>query len=135
MILKPLLLKLPLIGGIQVFFLNTPDIHFSLDGLTAIPGFNYLIRTKIEEKLTKLIVFPNKYTKRFTKSVEPSELKALEPGGVLRIHVVEAKRLMGKDITGKSDPYVIFSVGAQQIKTHVVNQSLNPKWDFWCEVN
>jgi Ca2+-dependent lipid-binding protein len=132
-VLKPLLLKLPLIGGVQVYFLNTPDLSFTLDGLSSIPGLSSVIRSKIEEKITKLIVFPNKITKRFSKSVAPSELRALEPAGVLRVHVFEAKDLMAKDITGKSDPYVILTVGAEEHKTNTVNQNLNPKWDYWCE--
>ncbi|CAG2053038.1 unnamed protein product, partial [Timema podura] len=57
--------------------------------------------------------------------------------GVLRVHVVEAKDLMKKDITmlgkGKSDPYAIVSVGAQEFRTHTIDNSINPKWDFWCE--
>lgn len=58
--------------------------------------------------------------------------------GVLRIHVIEAKNLMKKDITmlgkGKSDPYAIISVGAQQFRTQTIDNTVNPKWDYWCEV-
>lgn len=38
-VLKPLLFKMPIIGGVQVFFLNVPDIEFELEGITGIPGF------------------------------------------------------------------------------------------------
>lgn len=38
-VLKPLMIKLPIIGGIQIFFLNTPDITFELEGISGIPGF------------------------------------------------------------------------------------------------
>lgn len=58
--------------------------------------------------------------------------------GVLRVHVVEAKHLMKKDLGvlggGKSDPYAVINVGAQEYKTAVVKNSLDPKWDYWCEV-
>lgn len=58
--------------------------------------------------------------------------------GVLRIHVVEAKDLMKKDIgvlgKGKSDPYAIVTVGAQTFKTQTIDNTVNPKWDYWCEV-
>lgn len=58
--------------------------------------------------------------------------------GVLRIHVVEAKDLMKKDIgvlgKGKSDPYAIITVGAQQFRTQTIDNTVNPKWDYWCEV-
>lgn len=56
----------------------------------------------------------------------------------MRIHVVEAKDLMKKDIgvlgKGKSDPYAIINVGAQQFKTKIIDNTVNPKWDYWCEV-
>lgn len=56
----------------------------------------------------------------------------------MRIHVVEAKDLMKKDISvlgkGKSDPYAIVSVGAQTFRTETIDSTVNPKWDFWCEV-
>ncbi|XP_045472694.1 extended synaptotagmin-2-like isoform X1 [Harmonia axyridis] len=132
-VLKPLMLKSPIVGGVQVFFLNTPEIDFELDGLSGIPGLSHVLRKQIEEKLKKKIVFPNKITKRFTKNVEATELKSLEPEGVLRIHIAEAKDLERRDVTGKSDPYAVITVGAQEYKTQVINRSLNPKWDEWCE--
>ncbi|KAL3282639.1 hypothetical protein HHI36_005814 [Cryptolaemus montrouzieri] len=132
-ILKPLMLKAPIVGGIQVFFLNTPEIDFELEGLSGIPGLSHVLRKQLEEKLRKKIVFPNKITKRFTKTVLATELKSLEPEGVLRIHIAEAKDLERRDVTGKSDPYGVFSVGAQEYKTSVIKRSLNPKWDEWCE--
>ncbi|XP_044750595.1 extended synaptotagmin-2-like isoform X2 [Coccinella septempunctata] len=132
-VLKPLMLKAPIVGGVQIFFLNTPEIDFDLDGLSGIPGLSHVLRKQIEEKLKKKIVFPNKITKRFTKHVEATELKSLEPEGVLRIHIAEAKDLERRDVTGKSDPYAVFSVGAQEYKTSVIKRSLNPKWDEWCE--
>ncbi|KAH1015217.1 hypothetical protein HUJ05_012984 [Dendroctonus ponderosae] len=132
-VLKPLLFKMPVIGGIQIFFLNVPDIEFELEGITGIPGFSYLVRQKIEEIIKKKLVFPNKITKRFSKAIEAAELKSIEPAGVLRVHVFEARDLEKKDVTGKSDPYVILHVGAQELKTQVIKRDLNPQWDYYCE--
>ncbi|XP_066138677.1 extended synaptotagmin-2-B-like isoform X2 [Euwallacea fornicatus] len=132
-VLKPLLFKMPIIGGIQLFFLNIPDIHFDLEGITGIPGFSYLVRQKVEEIINRKLVFPNKLTKRFTKSIEATELRSIEAEGVLRVHVFEARDLEKKDITGKSDPYVILKVGAQEFKTPVIKRDLNPQWDYYCE--
>lgn len=46
---------------------------------------------------------------------------------------------MKKDISvlgkGKSDPYAIVSVGAQQFRTQTIDNTVNPKWDYWCEVS
>lgn len=59
--------------------------------------------------------------------------------GVLRIHVVQAKHLMKKDIgmlgKGKSDPYAVITVGAQEFRTQTIDNTVDPQWDFWCEVN
>ncbi|XP_060517283.1 extended synaptotagmin-2-like [Cylas formicarius] len=132
-VLKPILLKSPIIGGVQIFFLNLPDISFDLEGITGIPGLSYIVRQKIEEIIYKKVVFPNNITKRFTKTIEAAELKSIEPEGVLRVHVFEAKDLEKKDVTGKSDPYVILNVGAQEFKTHIIKRDLNPKWDCYCE--
>lgn len=58
---------------------------------------------------------------------------------MLRIHVVEAKHLMKKDIgvlgKGKSDPYAIVTVGAQEFRTQTIDNTVDPKWDYWCEVS
>lgn len=52
--------------------------------------------------------------------------------------MVEAKDLMKKDISvlgkGKSDPYAIVTVGSQQFRTQTIDSTVNPKWDYWCEV-
>lgn len=55
------------------------------------------------------------------------------------MHVVEAKHLMKKDIgmlgKGKSDPYAVITVGAQEFKTKTIDNTVDPKWDYWCEVS
>ncbi|XP_019867455.2 extended synaptotagmin-2 isoform X2 [Aethina tumida] len=132
-ILKPLLVKMPLVGGMQIFFLNDPDINFEIVGFSKLPGLNYVVRQAIEKRIRKKIVFPNNITKKFSKTIEASELRSLEPEGILRVHVFEARDLEKKDKLGKSDPYVILSVGAQQFQTPTIKKTLNPKWDYWCE--
>lgn len=41
-VMKPLITKMPLVGGLQIFFLNNPSIDFNLVGAADIldmPGF------------------------------------------------------------------------------------------------
>jgi Ca2+-dependent lipid-binding protein len=86
-----------------------------------------------------MMVLPNKFPIQLSDDIEAIELKAPEPEGVLRVHVVEAKNLMKKDIgmlgKGKSDPYAVVTLGAQEFKTKVIVNNVDPKWDFWCEVS
>ncbi|PWA75402.1 hypothetical protein CTI12_AA084200 [Artemisia annua] len=48
--------------------------------------------------------------------------------GLLTIHVLKGVNLASKDIRG-SDPYIVFRVGEQTLKTRVVKNNINPVWD------
>lgn len=52
-VMKPLLPVMPIVGGVQAFFLNPPAINFNLIGVADVldlPGFKY-------EKILKKIYF------------------------------------------------------------------------------
>lgn len=53
--------------------------------------------------------------------------------------MVEAKHLMKKDIgilgKGKSDPYAILDIGAETFRTKVIDNTVDPKWDYWFDVS
>lgn len=139
-VMKPLITNMPLIGGLQVFFLNNPDIDFDLLGIADVldmPGLSDILRRIVVETVASLMVLPNKFPIKLSDEVDAVELKAPEPEGVLRVHVIEARHLMKKDISvlgkGKSDPYAVVTVGAQEFKTKVIDNSVDPKWDYWCE--
>ncbi|XP_076750730.1 extended synaptotagmin-like protein 2 isoform X2 [Xylocopa sonorina] len=139
-VMKPLLSAMPIVGGVQAFFLNPPAINFNLVGVADVldlPGLNDILRKTIVEQIAAFVVLPNKIVIPLCESVPVESLKIPEPEGVLRIHVVEAKHLMKKDISvlgkGKSDPYAVLNIGAQEFRTKTIDNTVNPKWDFWCE--
>lgn len=57
--------------------------------------------------------------------------------GILRIELLHGRNLKAADLTGKSDPYVVFGVGRYKEKalrhslaqSSVVRQTLNPDWN------
>ncbi|XP_075708253.1 extended synaptotagmin-1 [Rhinoderma darwinii] len=59
---------------------------------------------------------------------------------VLRVFVLEAENLIAKDnfmggmIKGKSDPYVVVRAGGKAVKTRVIKETLNPRWDQTFEI-
>ncbi|XP_052737344.1 extended synaptotagmin-1 isoform X2 [Bicyclus anynana] len=139
-VMKPLISKIPLVGGLQVFFLNNPAIDFNLVGAADIldmPGFSDILRRCIVEQVAKMMVLPNKLPIKLSDEIPTVDLRMPEPEGVLRIHLVQAQNLMKKDVSmlgkGKSDPYAIITVGAQQWKTKHIDNNINPRWEFWCE--
>ena len=54
---------------------------------------------------------------------------------LLRVHVVEARHLVIRDLVS-SDPYFVLQVGKDRKKTKIVYKSLNPKFDevFYFEI-
>lgn len=139
-VMKPLITTIPLVGGLQIFFLNNPTIDFNLVGvadLLDMPGLSDLLRRVIVEQMAAIMVLPNKLPITLSDAIPAQSLKFPEPEGVIRVHVVEAKQLMKKDIgmlgKGKSDPYAIITVGAQTFKTKTIDNTVDPKWDYWCE--
>nr|CAH7737023.1 unnamed protein product [Callosobruchus chinensis] len=139
-VLKPLIHTLPLVGGVQIFFLNTPDIDFDLDGIAGVlefPGLSDCLRKCIRDTLASMIVLPNRFPIVLSKDISSEKLKTPNPVGVLRIHIIEAKNLLKKDLKltgkGKSDPYAILAVGEQTFKTEAIKNNVNPKWDSWAE--
>ncbi|KAF4523779.1 hypothetical protein B566_EDAN009011 [Ephemera danica] len=140
-VMRPLITKIPLVGGLQVFFLNNPDVDFNLVGVVDVfdlPGLRDILHRIIIEQVAAMMVLPNKLPIALSEDVPAQVLRTPEPEGVLRVHLVEAKDLMKMDIgmlgKGKSDPYAVISVGAQTFKSKIIMNTVNPKWDFWSEM-
>nr|XP_018902831.1 PREDICTED: extended synaptotagmin-2 [Bemisia tabaci] len=140
-IMKPLIPTIPLVGGVQMFFLNNPTLDFNLVGaldMLDAPGLSDMLHRIVVEQIGAMMVLPNKLPIILSTTVPSQTLKTPQPEGVLRIHVVEGKHLMAKDMkmVGKntSDPYVILTLGAQTYRTPTIDSTLDPKWDYWCEM-
>ncbi|RWS11102.1 extended synaptotagmin-1-like protein [Dinothrombium tinctorium] len=137
--MRPLLKEMPIVGGLSFYFLTNPVIEFNLTNLADIldfPGLSDVLRKAISEQLAAFIVLPNKYVFPLT-DLPMKTLKFTPPMGVVRLEVIEGRQLKKADIgvlgMGKSDPYCNISIAAQNFKTHVINSSINPRWNFVCE--
>ncbi len=85
---------IPLIGGLQVFFMRQPEIDFDLGGaanLLEIPGIHGLLMGAIDDQVAKNLVLPNKLSIILSDQVSAERVKMPTPEGVLAITVVEAK--------------------------------------------
>ncbi|KAG2172009.1 hypothetical protein INT43_001486 [Umbelopsis isabellina] len=59
--------------------------------------------------------------------LDPRE--SLENQGNLSVTLISAQKLMAADKSGKSDPYVVFSIDGEKVhKSATVKKNLNPKW-------
>ena len=134
-LMKPLLDGAPIVGALQVAFLNPPTLTLDFSGLASIADFSVIERTiqgVIQSVLCGMLVLPH----RLTVKLDPgADLRLFHAGpvGVARVRVVrgrgfqvERKRLTGSDVP---DVYVKLSVGtAAQQSTSVQKDSLDPVW-------
>nr|XP_022326115.1 extended synaptotagmin-2-like isoform X6 [Crassostrea virginica] len=145
-ILKPLLSRMPLFGGLSVFFLNNPSIDFNLKGLADafdLPGLRFvskrdcldreMVEDIIAEQIANIMVLPNRIAVPMIEELNLSLLKYPPPEGVLRIYMIEARNLVSADVAfvgkGKSDPYAVLKFGPEKFKTKVINNTVNPQWN------
>ncbi|KAL8564138.1 hypothetical protein ACOMHN_035743 [Nucella lapillus] len=135
-IFRPLITKVPLIGGMNVFFLNNPEVDFNLTSLANafdLPGLSDMLHNIVQEQIANIMVLPNRIPIQMASDVDIKKLRYPMPQGVLRVHVVEARDLKKADISitgkGKSDPYTIVTVGAQTFKTKVIDDTVEPVWN------
>ncbi|XP_063952326.1 extended synaptotagmin-2-like isoform X2 [Lytechinus pictus] len=134
--MRPLVNKMPLVGGMSIYFLNRPAIDFNLTNLADlldVPGLSNLLHGILEDQFACFLVLPNRIPITLIDTVDLNELKYPMPKGVLRITAVEARNLVRADMgllkKGKSDPYLVINVGMQKFKTKTINNNLNPKWN------
>jgi len=130
-VFKPLLQRLPLVGGMQMYFLHNPTLDFGVGGMANVadlPGISSLIRRLIMEQIERFVVLPNKLTVPFSPEVPMQVFKCPQLKGVLRITLVEARDLMKMDLIGDSDPFCNLSVGCQHWQSSVVKRTLQPVW-------
>eukprot|EP00090_Calanus_glacialis_P017269 TRINITY_DN26933_c0_g1_i7.p1 TRINITY_DN26933_c0_g1~~TRINITY_DN26933_c0_g1_i7.p1 ORF type:complete len:1127 (+),score=330.64 TRINITY_DN26933_c0_g1_i7:171-3551(+) len=134
-VLKPLISQIPLVGGIQVYFLKAPDIDYTLGGVAGtleIPGLNKIVERIIIEQVKNFIVLPNKFSMPLVNTIPNKVLKCPDSAGVLRVKLMRASDLVNKDgfASGKSDPYIIMTVGAHTHRVPTINDTCNPHWDL-----
>ncbi|XP_076336655.1 extended synaptotagmin-2-like isoform X2 [Tachypleus tridentatus] len=139
-IMKPLVKQIPFAGGVTVFFLSCPAIDFNLTNLADvldIPGLSDILHQAVLDQLSALMVLPNKIYVSLVEDVPLRLLKFVPPTGVLRIKVIAGKDLKKADVgmfgLGSSDPYAVVKVGSQEFRTSVVENSINPQWNYYCE--
>lgn len=146
--LKPLVPRLPVIEGVQFFFLNEPRLDLTFSGaILSLANFDMLKRAiiaAIHSALADIILLPNIVVLNYSKTTLASgdsmaKFEDVLPCGVLRICVIGARDLSGSDhwssdiygaVCGRRhpDPYVMVRLGNKSQDTSVANGTFNPRW-------
>lgn len=151
-ILRPIMERLPVVGGVQITMTAPPDIDYDVTGVMNVLDMGPLKRTikeKVQEILSEILVLPNRIfvhwlqgqegTFAFVDKLDFTSFKCPPPLFLLKLGVTEASELEGKDwaLIGKatSDPYAIIQVSQTEKRTPTISSNCNPKWgeDGWCD--
>ena len=153
--LGPLFTDPPFFASIAISFVDVPDIDFCLTGIGHIcelPLLNNVLHDTIDQIISSICVLPNKIIvplvnldsmQKFRSEDlwKLSQMDLMHPfaRGMLFIHLKRANNLVAKDhkkimgkmiIEGKSDPFVIFRLGAnKEYKSKIIYKNLDPVWD------
>ncbi|XP_044503765.1 calcium-dependent lipid-binding protein-like [Mangifera indica] len=128
--------EIPCISAIVVALLSEPKprIDYTLKAiggsLTAIPGISDMIDDTVNTIVTDMLQWPHRIVVPIGGiPVDTSELE-LKPQGKITVTVVKANNLKNMEMIGKSDPYVVLYIRPLfKVKTHVVDNNLNPVWN------
>lgn len=147
-VLRPIMNTMPIVGAIQIWLVSPPKINlkFSGDLVTQLLNFSVLaekLRGVIGDAIGKVLVLPNKLFYHWLygreAEVDITSLMWPMPEGMLRLGVIEARGIQGRDwnLLGKatSDPYVIVKVGAITHRTETAWKTVTPQWgnSAWCD--
>jgi len=134
-VLLPLIPQPPFLGGVQIFFLNKPNVDYQFKGVAKVLN---ILKSKIDEEIRKAVVLPNKIIVPFGDKISMRQLASPKVQGVIRVTVHGAEGLRSTDTFTRSDPYFIINVGARQKRSKTISNTLNPKWketfDFPVEI-
>eukprot|EP00927_Polykrikos_kofoidii_P064087 TRINITY_DN5911_c0_g1_i1.p1 TRINITY_DN5911_c0_g1~~TRINITY_DN5911_c0_g1_i1.p1 ORF type:complete len:637 (-),score=116.58 TRINITY_DN5911_c0_g1_i1:133-2043(-) len=137
--LQQLVDKLPIIGGIVVYFLNPPKVDYDLTGiadtLTQNGVISRTLRDSVQEAIYNVLVTPNQIMIQLGEEedgVDTALMKTPSPIAVLQISAVNAHNLKGLDWnlfgSSMSDPYVQARLGNMRWRSEHVQQTVNPVW-------
>ena len=86
-VLKPLISQIPLIGGVQVYFLKPPEIDYNLGGVAGaleIPGLSRIVERLIIDQIKNVVVLANKWSLSRVDAIPKKALRCPDSAGVLR---------------------------------------------------
>ncbi|CAM9588242.1 unnamed protein product [Discosporangium mesarthrocarpum] len=136
--LAPLIPVIPCFGALMVTFMEKPFVDFSfklgkLDVMSIGPGeasIGNAVSNLIKNIVSNMMLYPAKMVIPMLDDVDVQALANPSPSGLLQVELVGAVDLKKADMTGKADPYVIFSIGQEhQQKSSVKSRTLDPRWN------
>ncbi|KAL4425484.1 hypothetical protein ABPG75_009500 [Micractinium tetrahymenae] len=128
--LRPLLRRVPVVGAVQVSFVQMPEFDFdlTLGGSTNVPlepALKSWIKQTLQDQVLRTYVTPEHYFLQ----IDPEAQDLETPVGVLSVEVVEARKVPKMDLLTRSSPFVeMFVRTSQRRVTSTKNNTKRPRW-------
>ena len=136
-LLTPLFRDLPVVGNVQISFLEKPKINWKFTGLLTIMNWDF-VKNCVTCVVSYFFENPHYFVINLAKILPIKEMKLKEPIGLLRVEVMSAKYAERTDMTRvwgclpscarQSDPYCKVEVEEQEMSTNVIRNNSNPEW-------
>jgi len=135
--MAPLVPLVPCFGSLSISLMNMPTLDYSfkvgcVDVLSIGPGnlsIKKIVSNVVQQVMKDMLLYPTKFTVPIMYDEDVAKFTTPAPKGILQIEMVGADKLRKADVIGKSDPYVVISLGASVEKTKVIDSTLDPRWD------
>lgn len=136
--LGPFMNEVPVVGGAVLYFLDRPRLELDFTGLGNIadaPGLAGIVRNTIDDIIAGAVVLPNLISVPLgteEQGIDHAILKKPVPVGVMRVSIMQATNLLGKDLrllgSATSDPYVRVRLSGDEWRSSTVQATCNPVW-------
>mmetsp|Transcript_46837 Transcript_46837/g.102392 ORF Transcript_46837/g.102392 Transcript_46837/m.102392 type:complete len:653 (+) Transcript_46837:3-1961(+) len=137
-VMRPAAVKPPFFGGIEVYFVNTPDVDLKFTGAASvgdIGGIHGIIRDAIIDVLRKQIVLPARIAIDASPDddVDITDIRCPDPLGMVVLTLASGSGLRADDVSlfsraKTSDPYVVMEVGNQTWRSPTQKKTVDPVW-------
>lgn len=136
-LLTPLFQSPPVVGRIQMSFLERPKIDWQFTGLLNLLNWD-LLKKMVQCVASYFFENPRCFTINLAKELPVREMKLKEPTCLLRVEIMSAKNADRPDMpkifgclpacARQSDPYCKVEVEEQEMQTNVIQNNSNPEW-------
>lgn len=129
--LIPLLFQMPVIGAVQVAFVDPPKLDFDLRLPSDSHGSGLLDYVSnwadafICDKILSKYVLPDHYFSQ----VDGKSEDILTPEGVMEVYLIEAENVPKMDFFGSGQPFGKMWLRPRSLKHTPIKKGSNPKWE------
>jgi len=136
-LMNPLINEAPLIGAMNVAFLNPPSIDMrirvQISGIAVDLGST--LKGTISQTIIDMLVLPNRILvpiASFAQIPDMNDLHNPLPEGIVKLKIIECINLPAADLgiigAGTSDPFIKMIIGGKTFKSGTQFSTKNPKW-------